>query len=325
MTESNRRTQGILFDQDGFRITTVGLSVKGQPTLSDWGKALRAATRGKSSIQWAVGDLLNYADGRGWEDGAIEEIMDGTGLKRGTLMNLKKIAKTFPTDRRQTNLPWSHHALVASLHGDEAAAMLTEAAEQAWGWEELREHARTARRQRDRQAQLFPEGTYGLLLAQPPWRSAGGRGLMDPDQIAALAPRVQAITSPHAVLYMHATNLQMEDALRVITAWGFTTRGHHAIVSQIPEHTTDLMRVRHSLLLVATRGRPIGPTAVPDSVIHAETEPVTAMLEQAYVEVPRILLFQREARAGWATWDHSVLVEEPQARAIHVREEEVPA
>lgn len=324
---TTRRQQGVLWEQDGFRVTVGGLRVTGQPSLAEWGQAVRALTRAKSSVQWGVGDLMVYAEARQWEDAAVEEIMDATGLKRGTLLNLRSVAKTFPVERRRTNLPWSHHALVASLHGDEAARLLDVAEEQSFGWEELREHAKAVRRRRQRGEQVFPAGTFGLLLAQPPWRS-GGRNVqhpMDADQIAALSPRVQAVTAPSAVLYLHATNVQLEDALMVLKAWGFTLRGHHVIVSQIPEHTTEFMRERHELLLVGTRGKPLGPTNVPDSVLHAETEAVVEILERSYIGVPSLLLFAEQAREGWTTWDHSVRVVEPPTRGILVRAEEPEA
>jgi N6-adenosine-specific RNA methylase IME4 len=318
--------QGILWEADGFRVTEIGLRVTGQPTLAQWGHALRSINHAKSAMQWALGDLLLYADDRKWADDAVEEIMEGTGLKRSTLMNYKSVAKAFPLTRRIASLTWTAHAMVASLPDETGDLLLASCTELAWGYEELRTHARDARKRRERAEQTFPDGTYGLLLARPPWRTSDHPQVMETSAIAALAPRVQAITAPDAVLYMHAMNGELQDALDVLRCWGFELRGHHVITQAIATATPDYMRERHSLLLVGTRGRPYAPVEPPDSIISAETERVADVLTAAYPDVPRVVLFANDRALevdGWVTWDHSVPVDETEVtRAILLRADE---
>lgn len=318
--------QGILWEADGFRVTEIGLRVSGQPTLAQWGHALRSINHAKSAMQWALGDLLLYADERKWADEAVEEIMEGTGLKRGTLMNYKTVAKAFPLARRVASLTWTAHSMVASLPDETGDILLASCTELNWGYEELRTHARDARRRKERGEQSFPDGTYGLLLAQPPWKSTDHPYVLDTPAIAAMSPRVQAITAPAAVLYMHASNTQLDDALDVLRCWGFTLRGHHVIVHAIPPCESEFMRQRHELLLVGTRGRPQGPVDLPDSVLRAESESVPLMLTNAYPGVPHVLLFAQDRALevdGWVTWDHSVPVDETTpTRAILLRADE---
>ena len=71
------------------------------------------------------------------------------------------------------------------------------------------------------------------------------------------------------------------------------------------------VRNRHELLLIGTRGdipHP-APSARPDSVIEAprgqhSEKPVEAyeLIERMYPELPKIELFARAAREGWAAW-----------------------
>lgn len=319
MTE--RRTQGILWESNGFRITDTGLRINGQPPLGEWASALKAVARAESTYRWAIGDLLVYADAQKFSDEAVEEVMDATKIKRGTLINYRLVSKTFPPGRR-TGLPWSHHALVAALEQDVADMLLAQAAEYDWKWEDMRVQAQAARRTRDRVEQKFPEGTYALLLANVPWKSNGGGDTLEKDQITALAPRVQAITAPDAVMYLAASNVQLEDAVEVMRAWGFTLRGHHVIVEPLTQHTTEFMRERHRLLLVGTRGRPMPPEEAPDSVLAPE-ESVTDVLYRAYGDIPRVALFAAQPDANWVTWQHSITATVLPVRGILVRSEDV--
>jgi N6-adenosine-specific RNA methylase IME4 len=319
---TDRRRQATLWEAEGFAITEHGLRVTGQPSLTSWGNGLRRIAATKSGMQWGIGDMMLYADERGWSPEDVETVLDQTGLKRGTLMNLKSVSRAFPFPRRKPGLPWSHHALVCSLSEEEADALLEQSAEHAWGWEELREHARTARNQRARVEQVFPEGTYGLLVASPPWRSGGRRRVMDTDEIAALAPRVQAVTAPSATLYLRATNVQLDDAISVLKAWGFTLRGAHVLISQTTRFETEFMRERHEIVLVGTRGRVPGPERKPDSVLAIEQERLVEVMAHAYPGVPKVLLFAEDEVDGWATWQHDLREQTAPSRTIVERQEE---
>jgi N6-adenosine-specific RNA methylase IME4 len=314
------RTRGVLWEQGPFRLTATAMRVNGRPSLAEWGSAFRALTRIDSGTRWGLGDLMLYADERQWADEEIETLLDSTGLKRGTMHNWKMVARAFPNDRRRHDRPWSHHALAASLSDEDADALLESDSEHAWNWEEMRAQARARRRQRarERHQQEFPTGTFGVLLARPPWRSLGNRAqVMETDEIEALAPRVQAVTAPDAILYMVTSNAQLEDALRVMRAWGFAVRGHHVRILSLTTQQGEWMRERHELVLMGTRGRPTGPENPPDSVL-AEHEQIEDVVEHAIPGERRLLLFNAEERVGWVTWGYTEEPAEP-TRAIRVR------
>lgn len=319
------KSQGVLWENGGFRVTAVGLGIKGTPSLSDWLQAFRSiAGGGKSGISWAIGDLLVYADERKFEDEAVENVMDATGQKRSTLMNHKRLSKRFPIGTpSRAHVPWSYHALVSGLTDEEAGSLLTRAVDQSLGYVEVQAHARAARADRRRVEQDFPRGTYGLILAEPPWPTSGREDALEPDKVAALAPRVQAVSAPAAVLYLRTVPGYLAHAVSIVSAWGFKLRTNHAVTFPETQRESAFARERHDLLLVGTRGHPAEPAEKPDSVL-IECE-IVAALERGYPDVPRVRLYG-EAPEGWDAWRHVEEQEELPLRGITIRDSEaVPA
>ncbi len=348
MAKRVSETQGELFRVGKFVVTTTGLRVNGTPPAESWAVAFAAIVNHKEGIQWAIGDLLVYADDKKFGDEIVEQAMDATGYTRGTLMNMKSLARTFPVDTPSRGMvSYSHHALAAGLDKEEAAAVLARAAHSQLPWEGLREEIKAMKRQR-RIAQLpWPDGMFGIILADPPWQhelnalppdreTENHYDTMPTDQICALAPRVQLISAPNCILYMWATSAKVVsgEASDVIKAWGYRGKAMHVWVK-------DLMglgywvRNRHEHLLIATRGEPVPPSESlrHDSVItaargvHSE-KPVEAyeIIERCYPELPKVELFARETREGWTAWGNEIIPETEPIREMRVRgEEAVPA
>lgn len=321
-----KQQQDTFWKQGRFSITPVGLSVTGKPSASEWAEALSQVSRVRSGTQWAIGDMLVYAEGRAWDDEEVMAALDDTGLKLGTLQNLKSVAKRFPRERRNAHLPWSHHALVASLGADEAGELLAQSATQQWGWEEMRVQARSRRQEQRRLAQPWPEGTYGLLLAVPTWRRQNmvEPGALSGDAIAALAPDVQRITGPDAVLYLATPPDQPEAGLSVVRGWGFRLVATHVLVATASV-STAWQRERHELVLVGARGAPEPPRDgwLPDSVVDTSSvgrRDVLLGLARSYPSVPRVRLFSTDEAEGWAAWGYTL--EEAPSRDVVLREPE---
>src|SRR5262249_32711497 len=75
------------------------------------------------------------------------------------------------------------------------------------------------------------------------------------------------------------------------------------------------VRNQHELLLIATRGNipSPAPSRRPASVINAprrehsrKPDEAYALIERMYPELPKIELFARQARPGWAAWGNEV-------------------
>lgn len=169
-------------------------------------------------------------------------------------------------------------------------------------------------------AELTTDIRYPIIYADPPWRyenpPMGGTNrsienhypTMSLEEICALP--VRDLATEDAMLYLWATAPKLAECMQVIEAWGFEYRtnlvwdkevigmGYHA-------------RNQHEILLVAKRGDIPPPEAgkQPSSVHRERRGEHSAkpafyyeMIEAAYPQLPKIELFCRSPREGWAVW-----------------------
>jgi N6-adenosine-specific RNA methylase IME4 len=336
-----------LFKVGPFVVTSTGLRVNGRPPAEQWALALANIAASRDGVQWAVGDMLAYADERKFGDELVESAMEATGYTRGTLLNLKSMSKSFPpgTPSRRS-LSWSHHALVAGFDAQDREGLIQRSITEKLSWEALRAEARSLRHARRVATLPWPDGTFGVLMADVPWQHEFGTlppdratenhyPTMSDDEIAALAPRVQAITAPNAVLYFWATNAKLVAgaATTIVRAWGFEPRAMHTWVKD-RQGLGYWVRNRTEPCIIAVRGNAIPPeeSLRPDSVItsnrgmHSEKPAeIYEVIERCYAPLPKVELFARQPREGWTSWGNELLVEEEPARAVRLREGDVVA
>jgi N6-adenosine-specific RNA methylase IME4 len=160
-------------------------------------------------------------------------------------------------------------------------------------------------------------GKSSVLLADPPWDDEFGPSnrsienhypTMPLEDICALP--VSAIAHEHAMLFLWTTPSMIEMALSVVRAWGFEYRTQMVWVKPFPGKG-KYARQQHEILLICRRGdHPApDPTSLPNSVIaaprgkHSEKPEIFyEIIERMYPELPKIELFARRARPGWAAW-----------------------
>jgi N6-adenosine-specific RNA methylase IME4 len=168
----------------------------------------------------------------------------------------------------------------------------------------------------------IPAGKYGVIYADPPWRydfaASNNRAIenqyptMTVEELAALP--VSDAADENCVLYLWATNPKLREALAIIDAWGFTYKTNLVWVKD-RVGMGYWARQRHELLLVATKGNPSVPheSLRPDSVIEAprsqhSAKPAEAaeIIERCFPRVPKVELFCRTPRDGWAVFGNEV-------------------
>lgn len=99
-------------------------------TFDEWLTAGRALLQIEASINWWVGDWLNYGERRYGE--SYSQAMEATGWKYQRLANARWICSKIPADLRHDDLSWTHHRHVAHMEKDEIAYWLDRAHEKEW-------------------------------------------------------------------------------------------------------------------------------------------------------------------------------------------------
>jgi N6-adenosine-specific RNA methylase IME4/ParB-like chromosome segregation protein Spo0J len=179
--------------------------------------------------------------------------------------------------------------------------------------------------------QPFPsDRRYAVLYADPPWHfevyneesgigraAANHYSTMSLDAICALP--IPSLASPDAALFMWTTLPHLRESFQVLDAWGFQ---YKTTVVWVKDKIGlgYFVRNQHELLLVATRGDMPSPSPAnrPPSVISAprrdhsrKPDETYALIERMYPELPKIELFARQARDGWACWGNEAPVISP--------------
>ena len=174
--------------------------------------------------------------------------------------------------------------------------------------------------------QPFPSNRrYAVIYADPPWHfevyneesgiehaAANHYSTMSLDEIRALP--IPSLASPDAALFMWTTVPHLRESFQVLDAWGFEYKTNIVWVKD-KIGLGYFVRNQHELLLVATRGDMPSPSPAnrPPSVISAprrehsrKPDEAYDLIERMYPELPKIELFARHARPGWAAWGNEV-------------------
>jgi hypothetical protein len=109
----------------------------------------------------------------------------------------------------------------------------------------------------------LPEGKYRVFYADPPWRYKN-KGLddyghaerhyptMSVAELCAMGDQVKDLATPNSVMFLWVPSPMLENAFKVIKAWGFTYKTSF-VWDKIRHNFGHYNSVRHELLLVCTR------------------------------------------------------------------------
>jgi hypothetical protein len=106
-----------------FLLSSVGLSVEGTVSKDDWLSLMLAVRRVQSSVQWIVGDWLNYGVERKWGE-TYEQFAEMTGYSVQALKDMAWVSKAYEMSFRKDELSFKHHKVVADLDTNRRAEIL---------------------------------------------------------------------------------------------------------------------------------------------------------------------------------------------------------
>ena len=161
----------------------------------------------------------------------------------------------------------------------------------------------------------WPTGKYRVIYADPPWQYSNTQPsyhsvqddhypTMPLGDICDLP--VRGVALEDAVLFLWATSPILEDAFKVLHAWGFAYKASF-VWDKVKHNMGHYNSVRHEFLLVAVRGScpPDTPKLFDSVVVEERTEHSTKpeafrkIIDSLYPHGPRVELFARRKVDGW--------------------------
>lgn len=129
-----------------FTLKMTGLEIDGEITSDEWLEFASWISTLQDSIQWILGDLVNYAymrlddwmpDGE-YSEGKYKLFLEQTDYSYSSLRKFASIAGRIAPERRFSELSYSHHVEVADLSEKEQEHYLSQAIEKSWSVRQLR-------------------------------------------------------------------------------------------------------------------------------------------------------------------------------------------
>lgn len=121
---------------------------------------------------------------------------------------------------------------------------------------------------------------------------------------------VAEMANDDAILFLWTTAPKLEEGLRVLREWGFSYRTC-AIWDKQSIGMGYYYRIQHEIMLIGVRGsiptpapgvRPASVISEPKSKHSAKPDIFRDQIEAFYPSLPKIELFCRTPREGWAVW-----------------------
>ena len=148
----------------------VSVDLPPDATFETWSLAGLMLAKRHSGLHWLIGDWVGYGAER-WADRWLQ-VASTIGIPHPTLAQAAAVASTFPPERRNASLSWSHHRAAANT--DEPDEWLARAAEAGWSARQLEEAIRDAKALEPPSDELdgmppkplFDRGEAARLLAQ---------------------------------------------------------------------------------------------------------------------------------------------------------------
>lgn len=261
------------------------------------------------------------------------DIADKTGLSKRTIEQEIQIAKKITTPVKEVirNTPLADSKVellqLARLKPQQQEIVVNkivagESKNLSSAISELRQNDRIQKIVTNCTKDINSLGRFPLIYADPPWQYEFCSDLADKienhyptmtlEAICNLP--IQEVAHKDCILFLWTTSPKLYEAMRVLDAWGFSYRSN-AIWDKKHIGRGYYFRQRHEQLLVAVKGDMPAPTTGnrPDSIIaekHTEhskkPDQFYEIIETMYPDLPKLELFARNSRPGWASWGNQV-------------------
>jgi len=315
-----------------FEVLPNALIVRGKPSEEEYEYAFNKIKKIEGATQWWVGDLaLAYEKQKGY--GKLQTLSDEVGYKYNTVKTYKYVADKYEMYNRLYNLQWDHYRIAASE--EDKLKWLKKAEENNWRPGQLQNAIRDENRKK---SPPLPPGIYNVIYADPAWEYGNviqQWGAAEPhykrmDSIEDLC-NMQIPSADNSILFLWVTNPFLQDALKVVGAWGFEYKTNMVWVKTNLKKPGSgfYIRGRHELLYLCTKGsflptqtgkEPIGSVIDSEDVIWSEVrehskkpDGVYALIEKMYPKpeenpdsIKYLELFARNTRPSWTSWGDEV-------------------
>lgn len=325
------RDDGKVTRVGAFIVSATGLVVDGDPSFEDYERFGQYVQRAAVSIQWILGDWLNYGESKWGEKSS--QAMDLTGMHYDTLAKAKQVAQRFEHGRRRPQLDFTTHREVAFLPPADADAILDRAEAEGLSTRDVRALVRELKSRppaaiaddactvADLQTLIKSGKKFGTIYADPPWayENQATRASTDNhyqtmtiEDIAALP--IGDLAADRSHLWLWTTNGFLFECPKLFEAWGFEFKSSYVWVK--PQMGIgNYLRNSHELLLLAVRGGLTADSAARDVMSWGQFDRAehSAKPERIRVDVierispsPRLELFGRKAVADWVVWGNQI-------------------
>ena len=169
---------------------------------------------------------------------------------------------------------------------------------------------------------IIPDGEYRVIYADPPWKYSDKKEYR-PEGSAENHYPVISITElcqmdlpkieENAVLFLWVTSPLLEDAFKIIKAWGFQYKSSFAW-DKVKHNMGHYNSVRHEFLLICTKG-----SCVPDNIKlfdsvqsiertehSVKPEEFRKIIDTLYTHGRKIELFARKKADGWESFGNEL-------------------
>lgn len=318
--------------QESVELTPTGLSLPPGLPFPQWEAIGRTLIHVEQSVQWAIGDWLNYGERAYGEKYA--QAVEATGYSYQSLADAAWVAAKIQSSDRSENLGWTHHRILAAIPDDSDRREIIRAAGEGGATvAELRRAVNIYKREKAIAA-LPPErhtcsetdlhtliergDRFATVYADPAWQyenqatrasTDNHYGTMSVDEICALP--VASLITENAHLHLWTTNAFIFEARRVMEAWGFEYKSMF-IWAKSQMGIGNYWRVSHEICLLGVRGSlPFHDHAQmswrewPRTRHSAKPHEMYDIIEKVSPG-PYLELFARQQRDGWTSWGNEI-------------------